>query len=484
MNRRLPPLVLFVAAPLVLLALYPLGVIKPRPAAITPTVAALGEPTLPFVPTATFINSTWFCAGVPNTDTAKGGSVSVVNPSDAPLVGTVTVFSDDVAVKVAEKPFEAPARSTTSVVLADLQPTGKYLSAMVEIAGGGGFVEQKATAKDGNVVSPCSNSTSTSWYFADNYTLNGSTDDLVVTNPFPDDAILDFTFASNDGTRKPQNLQGFPVPGRSIVVVSQANMPKDEAVLAVTIHASRGRVVAARAQHYAGERVGFSLTLGAPSLSDQWWFADGESSPDVAFERYSIYNPSDQDVAVTTNFWGLGDHAEFVGFRTDAVPAGNVISFTTAEFPGVPAGRHGMTFSTEGAPSIVVEQGITRKTGDSTVATSVVMGAPAVFNASQRWSMAFGPDQTLDASLLVMNLDGVAGTVTVKALGPGGAVPVPGLEKLTLPASGVLAISIPDQAGALGVPLVVEANQRIVVDRLLPRGGDLKGRSASLALPG
>ncbi len=483
MNRRLPALVLFVAAPLALLAMFPLGVFTAVPPAATPTFAALGEPTMPFVPNAAFINATWFCGGVPNSDTASGGSVTVANPTDAPLSGQITVFSSADGTSAIEAPFQVPPRETFRQVLSEMQPQGGYLSAMVEISGGGGFVEQLAATDDGNAVSPCSNSTSSNWYFADNYTLNGSTEDLVITNPFPDDAILNLTFASNDGTRRPPALQGLPVRGNSIIVISQDKLAKDEAVLAVTINASRGRVVAARAQHYSGERSGFSMSLGAPSVSAEWWFADGEAGPDVTFERYSIYNPTDADVSVTTNFWGLQDHPEFVGVRTDTVPAGNVISFTTSEFAGLPDGRHGMTFSTESDAAIVVERGITRRAGDGFV-TSVVFGAPQVFGGYTRWSMAIGTDLAVDNVLSVMNLDFLDGTVTVKALGPGGEVAIPGLEAVALPKSGVIDLTIPDEAAALGVPLIVESTQRIVVERKLPRGGELRGRSGSLAMPG
>ena len=482
MNRRLPALGLFVLAPVAALALFPLGVVQPMSAPATPTFAALGEPTMPFVPSASFINSTWFCGGVPNVQGATGGSLTLANPGDAPINGQITVFSDgDVA--AVEAPFEVAPRSSFEQVLSKLQPSGGYLSAMVEIAGGGGFVEQQAVTDDGNAVSACSNSTSSNWYFADNYTLNGSTEDLVITNPFPDDAIVNLTFASNDGTRRPPALQGLPVRGNSIVVISQDKLAKDEAVLAVTVNASRGRVVTSRAQHYKGERTGFSLSLGAPSVSAEWWFADGEAGSDVTFERYSIYNPTDADVTVTTNFWGLQDHPEFVGVRTDTVAAGNVISFTTADFEGVPDGRHGMTFSTESDAAIVVERGITRRAGDG-FATSVVFGAPQVFGGYTRWSMAIGTDLAVENVLSVMNLDFLDGTVAVKALGPGGEVAIPGLEAVPLPKSGVIDIAIPDQAAALGVPLVVESTQRIVVERKLPRGGDLRGRSGSLAMPG
>jgi Family of unknown function (DUF5719) len=482
-NRRLPAIISFVVAPLALLALYPLGAVGESPQPAVATFAALGEPTMPFVPTASFINSTWFCGGVPNTADRTGGFVIVANPTDTPLAGHLTVYTDSVDVEPIEQAFEVAPRDSFRQVLAEVQPDGTYLSAMVEIAGGGGYVEQQANTTVGNAVSPCSNSTSSNWYFADNYTLNGSEEDLVITNPFPDDAILDFTFASNDGTRKPQNLQGFPVPGHSIAVVPEANLPKDEAVLAVTIAASRGRVVASRSQVYQGERSGYSNTLGAPSLSTEWWFADGETSDDVTFERYSIYNPTDKDVTVTTDFWGLNDFPEFVGYRTDVVTAGNVLSFTTKDFTGVPAGRHGMTFATEGESAIIVERGITRRAGEG-FATTVVMGAPYVFTGYSRWSMAVGTDLAVDNVLVVMNLDFIDGTVTVKALGPGGEVPIPGLEAVPVPKSGITTLAIPDQVAALGVPLVVESTQRIIVERLLPRGGDLRGRSGSLALPG
>ena len=140
MNRRLPALGLFVVAPVAALALFPLGVVKPLPAPATPTFAALGEPTMPFVPSASFINSTWFCGGVPNSAGASGGSLTVANPGDAPINGQITVFSDADGATAVEAPFEVAPRSSFQQVLSKLQPTGGYLSAMVEIAGGGGFV--------------------------------------------------------------------------------------------------------------------------------------------------------------------------------------------------------------------------------------------------------------------------------------------------------------------------------------------------------
>jgi hypothetical protein len=413
---------------------------------------------------------------VPNGGGA-GGSVTVVNPGDTPLAGHLTVFTDQTGVAPAELAFQVPARDTYVADLPQVQAQGTYLSALVEIAGGGGYVEQNAHTSDGDAVSACSNDTSSSWYLADNYTSSGSTEDLVITNPFAVDAVVDIAVASSSGVRSPNRLQGIPIPGHSIVVINQGPLPKQEAVLAISVIASPGRVVVARAQHYQGERTGFTMMLGVPSLSPEWWFADGETGGAAVRERYSIYNPTDSDVTVTTGFYG-GSNVT----RTDTVTAGNVLSFTTDNL-GLPAGRHGAFFSTQSDAGIVVEQAITRKAGDGFV-TTVVTGAPHEFTGYSRWSMAIGSRQAVDSVLVVMNLDGVAGTATVKALGPGGEVTIPGLELLQLPAAGIVTVALPNLAAALGHPLVVESTNRIIVQRLLPRGDILRGRSASLALPG
>ena len=481
MSRRYFAIVLAVLLPTIA---FVVAATREEPVVVQPVFASLGAPTLPFVPKQEFLSATWFCAGVPLEGGGAGGDVVVANPLDMPLTGTITVFTDAVDVEPVIQHFEAPPRDTLLLALEELQPAGSYVSAMIEIAGGGGIVEQRADHSAGSAVSPCSNSTSDVWYFADNYTLNNSEEDLVISNPYPDDAVVNITFAVPDGTRTSQELTGFPVPGGSVVVIPEdPYMPKDEAVLAATVHSSRGRIVVARAQRYLGERQGFSLTLGAPSPSPEWFFADGEQSDDVHFERYSIYNPNDHDVTVTATVLGIPLDEVLVNTRDDVVPAGRVVSFTMAEFADLPDGRHRLEFSTQSTDGVVVERAITRATDEGPI-TAVTFGAPQVFGGYYRWSMAVGTDLAVDAVLLVANRDFIDGTVTVKALGPGGEVVVPGLDEIVLPASGTLAIAIPQDAAALGVPLVVESTNRIIVERSLPRAAELRGRSASLALPG
>ncbi|MBI4883217.1 MAG: hypothetical protein HY826_04100 [Actinobacteria bacterium] len=479
MNRRILSQVVLVLLPIALLIGSQVGWKSPPPAPVQ--FAVLGKPTMPFVPNQEFINSTWFCAGVPN-GADRGGAVIVANPADDPLIGRLTVFTDADGVGPTEFDFEVTPRDALELNLVGVQNQGTYLSAMVEIKGGGGFVEQRADHPDGSAVSPCSNSTSNEWHFADNYTLNESREDLIITNPFPDDAIVNFQFVSSDGTRDPGTLQGVPVAGHSVYVVNESQLSKDEIVFAVSVVASRGRVVAARAQQYLGQRQGFTLSLGSPSAATGWWFADGDNPPEAYFERFSIYNPSDREAVVQPDFYGLGE----TGGVTPAellVPAHRVVSFSITDVPGLPAGQHGSQFISLNDTPIVVERAITRRAGAG-YATTVVLGVDLYFieAGTTRWSMAIGSEQPVDGVLVVLNIGAFDATVAVKTLDAGGEVDVPGLEAVVVPKLGVSRIALPETA--LRRPLIVVGSQPIIVERLLPRSAALSGRSGSMALPG
>jgi hypothetical protein len=455
---------------------------KSRPVQSSPAqFSHLGTATMPFVPKGDFVTSAWFCAGVPIGGPQLGGAAVVANPSEVALTGKITIFTDAPDVAAIDQPFEVPARGTLTFDLDQLQTQGTFVSAMVEIYGGGGFVEQRADSASGSAVSPCSNSTSSTWYFADGYTVEGSKEQLIITNPFPSDAIVSISEATSTESRKPAILQSLLVRANSVLVISQDLLAKRELVLAITVTSQRGRVVVGRAQEYLTSvgRAGFTMTLGAPSLGEQFYFADGEVAPNV-IERYSIYNASENEAVVNVVFLGLDPNSGFINPEPLTIPAGKVVSLI-ADDVGVPAGRHGAVFSTETSGSIIVERAITRQTGD-TVATTVVMGSPSSF-ASNRWSMAIGTDLAVPDVLVVLNATGSEGTVTVKTLGAGGEVPVPGMEAIDLPAGGVITIGVSDPT-ALGHPLVVESTQRVFVERLLPRSPDLRGRSGSFALPG
>jgi len=239
-TRRLAATLLVLATIVGVVALQ-----RSRPVQSSPAqFSHLGTATMPFVPKGDFVTSAWFCAGVPIGGPQLGGAAVVANPSEVALTGKISIFTDAPDIPAIDQPFEVPARGTLTFDLGQLQTQGTFVSAMVEIYGGGGFVEQRADSASGSAVSPCSNSTSSTWYFADGYTVEGSKEQLVITNPFPSDALVNIREATSTETRAPQILQTLLVKPKSVLVISQDLLAKRELVLAITVTSSRGRAVA------------------------------------------------------------------------------------------------------------------------------------------------------------------------------------------------------------------------------------------------
>jgi hypothetical protein len=339
----------------------------------------------------------------------------------------------------------------------------------------------------GDSVAPCANATSDEWYFADGFTVDGSLETLVLSNPYEGAVVADLAFTTAAGESTPAAFQGFTIPPRSVKTIPIAELgARDEPIIATKVTASSGEMVVGRVQHYlGGGRSGHQVTLAAPALRDQFWFADGERAEGIE-ETYSIFNPTDRDVQVDVIFLGLPVEANFGDVDPLTVPAREVLVFDPYDEDAgasIPDGRHATVFSAPGEPSIVVERVTTRPT-DSLVATSVVLGAPPRLDGfvATRWHVGIGPDTPTEEALVVYNVDNTDATITVEAVGPAGPSEVPSLTDIPIGPGGVIAIDLVAE-DVLGQELIVTSTSRVFVERSLGRGGDLEGRSGSWALP-
>lgn len=487
----------------------------------TPFFAASGGTWMPAVGASGSLTGSWFCPGVPVTGEAGvGGSVVISNRDDAQLVGRYMILTADGV--VADRDFSVAAWEQTRIdVDATVPDPAEFASIVVEIEGGGGFVEQIANHPAGASVDACSNDTSPNWYLADGFTVDGSVNTLVLTNPFDEPVVANLRFSTEARESQPGQFKGFTVLPRTVRTIPIAELgARDEPIIAVSVEATAGRLIVGRAQHFVGGgRLGYDISLAAPELRDQWWFADGERNDGVS-ESYSIYNPTDAEVEITVFFGGLPIDAgvedldpivvgprrvvvfdpyadpsitgELSGDETfsEVDEAGDAGSEDDGEFVdfvtpigAIPDGRHATVFSTLAQPSIVVERVLTRPAGES-FATSVVMGAPPRpdgFVAST-WHMGVGPAVPTEQALVVYNIDQSEATVTVEAIGPGGPSAVPSLAEIPLAPGSIITIDLVDP-DVIGQELIVRSTSRVFIERLLPRGGDLEGRSGSYLLP-
>ena len=456
------------------------------PAVADPYFSTPAGSWMPAVSEEAALTGSWFCPGVPATgEPGVGGEVVIANRDDDRLVGRFSIRTAE-GLQVEEALTVEPW--SREIIDVDAYVTASYASVVVEIDGGRGFVEQRSIHPAGDSVAPCSNDTSGEWYLADGFTVDGSADTLILTNPYDDAAVVDLTFATSSGEARPTAFQGFTILPQSVetIQMGQAGLgARDEEVIAVHVGAERGRLVVGRAQHYlGGGRLGHQVTLAAPALRDQFWFADGETGPGIT-ETYPIYNPTGSDVQVDVVFLGLPLDAGFSDITVE-VPAHQVVVFDpSADDSGItlPEGRHAAVFSTLADPSIVVERVLTRPAGDS-VATTVVLGAPPRLDGfvASRWHLGIGPSEPAASALVIYNVDNVDGTVSIESVGPSGPSAVASLTDIPIAAGSVTAIDLVDP-DVIDRELIVQTTNRVFVERLLPRGGELIGRSGSWAMP-
>ncbi|MBG7605097.1 MAG: hypothetical protein IZT58_10735 [Actinobacteria bacterium] len=481
MNRRsIPALVVLLVGFAALMLAGRSGSAAPSPVFSSPAGT-----WMPAVTDTGALTGSWFCPGVPASgEDGVGGDVVISNRDSEQLVGRFTILTPDGV--GAEQEFSVDPWAHTTVDV-DAFVTASFASVIVEIDGGGGVVEQRAMHPAGDSVAPCSNDTSSEWYFADGFTVDGSVETLILTNPYDDAAVVDLGFATESGDATPSAFQGFTILPKSVKTIRIAELgARDEPVIAVRVEAISGRIVVGRAQHYVGGgRLGYDISLAAPALRDQFWFADGEQGEGIT-ETYAVYNPTDSDVEVDVVLLGLPLEANFGDLPLIEVPSREVVVFDVADESLVgplPDGRHSIVFSTQAEPAIVVERILTRPAGDL-VATTVVMGAPPRPDGfvATRWHVGIGPSVPTPGALVVYNVDNLDGTITIESVGPAGPSAVDSLTDIPIAPGEVITIDLEDP-DVLNRELIISATNRVFVERLLSRGGDLPGRSGSWALP-
>ena len=456
---RRPALRQWLAALAVLASLAGLVVLQRRDAVkvSAPTTARSAVPVLQ--PAA--LASTWFCPGVPGNDESISGRYVISNAGDTPVGGTITRFVVQGA--ATRQRFAVQPRSTIEVdALVNLDSS--YVASIVETQGAPVSVEQRIVHRAGDAVSLCASSPSAEWFLADGFTGEGSIEQVVVSNPALDSAILDVTFVTANGERSPQSLKGVVIPPESVRVFDLAALDaQNEATLAVSVRATVGRVVVGRSQHYLGRgRLGYGMSLGASATSTRWYFADSLKASTAA-EEYIVFNPSRTDQQVTMII--TPDGAEALEPVVITAPAQRVTKFAPSGLSNLPAGRYSVIASVSGdGAGVVIERAITSQEAKST-ATVVALGAPA---AATRWTAPSGVAINVEDSLRVFNAGANPATFSVTYLGPAGEVPVVGYESVSLAPGASASVMLGD--ATLAATVTVVASEPVVVARRVSRG--------------
>lgn len=412
-------------------------------------------------------SSAWYCTGTtaaPNT--VADGSVVVANAGNRPLTGAMIVIPGGGV--PAGVPLQIAPASRQVVRLADVAPA-PFASVIVELDGGEAVAELTSTGPLGDSVSRCASAASDRWYFADGVTTRDATETLYLFNPFPDDAIVDLAFSTEEGQVRPESLTGLSVAGRGTVPVAVGDFVQRRDTVSTAITARSGRLVVARLQTFDGSagRKGVTMGLGAAAPSPVWYFPEGRVAEGLT-ERYQIFNPQKEEARVELELDLEQGAAEPILITVPPESRVTVIANDEARIPKEVS--HAVTVRTINNVPVVAERSTdAQQAGRSGVSFMIGGRSPA-----RRWALAAGAaDDSVQQWLVFQNPGTAVAAVSVTLLADGTPQPVEGLQSLEVAPGGRRAVRVNETLTRGATPLVVEATQPIVLEQDLYRSKGL-----------
>lgn len=417
------------------------------------------------------LTTSWYCHGGPGTGPLLP-AVVVMNPGDTRAKGTITVYPAGGA--PVSKPLDVPPASSRNIPIATVA-AGPWVSALVDFDGGGVVVEQYVAGGPGADTSACSPTASTSWYFATGSTAKDAVLSLALFNPFPDDAILDLSFATGEGRREPGDFQGLVVPAESVRLVDVGAHVRRQEVVSTEVKVRIGRVVAGQQLVRTAPGVaGVSTYLGSPTLGEQWFFPDGLVSPGVV-EKFEIFNPNEEEARVDILLALEKDDVEPFELT---IPAQGRFTLDVGAEGRVPKGvAHAAAAESINGVPVVVQRVIQSQPPRAGRADTLGARRPA-----RSWGFSIGSTSAIrDEWIVVQNMGERPATVSVTAMADGRRVPVEGLQGVVVEAGRRAAFRLSDHIKRDNLPVVVTSTTPVVVERSLYAVGS-PGVSMSLGI--
>jgi len=438
-------------------------------------------PAVPTVAGADTVSATWYCAEGTG---APGGradeTILIANEGDADARAVVTVMAGGQVGAESRRvtvPRGAQVRVPVSSVLqAPEQPGDAGLivgpGVVVEVFGGRSVVEHEIEGENDLAVGPCTRQAGTDWYFAGGTTERGAEENAALFNPFPDDAIVDLTFATDAGLIAPADLQSIAVPRRSRITVPVGNFVRRQAQVALHAHVRTGRIVAERSLTFTAEnetRRGLTLSLGAPRPESSW------SLPGVVPEDGALHS------VLVANFDSAATEVE-ISPRSEQQPSASpkrvpVGGRSVAAVDLASLGGSGAPFAVDvrtTRPSpVVVEELASWGPPNAGTGSATSLASPV---RARGWTFAVGgPAPEGVATISVFNPGPGRTTVKLLAYASGGGAAPGSVGEVAVPARGQAQFDLGDLGVAADQVVVVRADAPVVAARRIlgPTGASL-----------
>jgi hypothetical protein len=391
-------------------------------------------------------------------------------PSDAEAgsVRLAIAAADSAGISIGVEPAEQDAKELGDQMLFYRSDD----AAPLEVVGYGGPVTAAGLGSaskpvEGAGATLCAEAASAHWDFASGSSSLDADERLLLYNPFPDEAVVRIEFATPTGERAPAALTDVAVPAGESVSVQVNEALQTVRSVGASIDAVRGRVVAWRQQFEKTSDEGpggIEMTLGAPSPSENWYFAQGAVGEGTD-ERISVMNPGNKEAVVQIALTTQDETLTPAGLVELPVPGRSAQTFSLAralrKVTGARVGVSALVRSMNGV-RVVAERSIEYSLGDiQGVAAEVGATAP-----KSKWISPPAAAQAIADSLAIFNPGATRASVSVTLAGVTGRTVRP-KELAEIKVRGRSRVSIGLNAFTGGLPMVarVEATSPVVVER-------------------
>lgn len=450
------------------------------------------------------VGSVWYCAeGTSLPGEFADHSVIVANPTGDAIAAELSVFPVTRIGSVSPSTLpervmlNVPARSQASLRLAEVVES-QFTAALVEINSGLAVVEQRVQGPTGIDVVPCATRSSAVWHFATGSTRRDARLFFTLFNPFPDRAVVKFSFSTEEGIREPQALRGVLVPAQSLVVVNATDLVPRFSSVSTTVQTQAGRIVAGRLQLFDGTEglEGLTAGPGVPGTRDQWVLPTGPADSGVV-EHIVLYNPSDEVAAVDISIQSdTSDASEPLAPFDVSVPPQQQVALVFGDVGTYPLPPVSFAYGTASSPvggtgfwvAVQVYNGVPIVVERVAAATAASPPAGVATNsgsstAAVRYLIAGNRADDSEVALVVVNPspDSIA-QVTVSTVADGRIAQVAQLDPREVAPKSRLVVPVDRLTDGDSYALVVEASQPVVVSRtLVARSGT--GMASGISVP-
>ena len=426
--------------------------------------------------TATLLSTSWFCPGGPTVGD-RSTSVTMFNSTDDPREVTVSAVSE--AGMRGSAPLSLPAPQPGGGEPRRIWPRASTRRPRSPRTGAGSPWSRPWSADRASppARAPIARRARGTWPTAPRRPTPRFI--LVLYNPFPDDAVVDVVadhHRADTGATQPAGPSSFP-GSRCASSTSRRRRSGRRWYRRRCRDGAPASSPGASSPADNPNRRGFAAGLAAAQPQQTWWFPDGGKGEGVSRALRGVQPRRARRLRRSCRSCPADGVAPPAPVSI-VVPPSSFQLVDVDALAEVPPGDHSTVVNVVGDQTpVVVERLLTRPLDDTPV-TTMLLGSQITV---PQWYV-IEEAAARGGVVVVMNSAGLPTTAAVKAIGPAGAVPVPGLE--AVPSRPAARRPSPSPRPSAGSRCSSRAAQPVVVEwRARADAGDRVSRVDALGVP-